>query len=194
MKRLLPGLVVLAMCVVPLHTASAHTSPPGQQAPAPPIRYMDLTARSDGWGAAQLAATKASKDKQVIVVSYLDPQQTRALYDEAARFMAEWKQPRVVGVIRSPAAPANMSATPNPLQFDVFFDGSVIPPMEHPDPRFTRLEQLDAVLRGIHRTYFAATPAQDKGCFDIEHEPDPATGGLRIPRQRVCPTGKLPPP
>ncbi len=26
------------------------------------------------------------------------------------------------------------------------------------------------------------------GCFDISREPDPRTGGLRIPNQRVCPT------
>lgn len=182
------------MCGGPLQPAQVQAAAEGQQATAPPIRYMDLTARTDGWGAAQLTAAAASKDRNVVVVSYLDPQQTRALYDEAVRFMADGKQPRITGILRSPSAPAHMKATPNPLRFDVFFDGSVIPPMEHPDPRFTRMEQLDAVLRGIHRTYFAATPAQDKGCFDIEHEPDPATGGLRIPRQRVCPTGKLPPP
>jgi hypothetical protein len=84
-----------------------------------------------------------------------------------------------------------VSVTPNPLGFDVFFNGSVIPAMEKPDPRFTRTDQLSAFMRGIHRNYFAA---QDGGCFDIEREPDPKTGGLRIPKQRVCPTFKPPPP
>lgn len=194
MKRLLLGLVALATCGGPPLTAHAQAAPEGRQNAAPPIRYLDMTARTDGWGAAQLAATAASKDRNVVVVSYLDPQQTRALYDEAARFMEQWKRPRITGIIRSPAAPAHMKTTPNPLRFDVFFDGTVIPPMQHPDPRFTRMEQLDAVLRGIQRNDFAATPAQDNGCFEIEREPDPETGGLRIPRQRVCPPGKLPLP
>jgi hypothetical protein len=152
---------------------------------------MDLTPRSDGWGAAQLAATAASKDRTVVVVSYLDPQQTRSLNDEAVRFMAEGKQPRITGVIRSPAAPARINEGANPLGFDIYFNGAVATRNTHPDPGYSRMDHFAAALRSIQRHYFATTPAQDNGCFDIEREPDPETGGLRIPRQRVCPPGRL---
>jgi hypothetical protein len=145
-------LLILALCLF-VFSPRVAVAQDGAQAPA--IQYLDMTTRADGWAAAQLAATAASRNKGVVVVSYLDPQITRALFDEAVRFMRQSAQPRVVGIIRSPAAPAHITATPNPLQFDVFFDGSVIPPMEHPDPRFTRPDQLNAVLRGIQRNYFA---------------------------------------
>lgn len=119
------------------------------------IRYMDLTTREDGWGTTQLAAAQASRGKQVVIVSYLDPQQTRKLYDAAVRFMQKTAQPRVVGVIRSPGVPANVTQNAkNPLGFDVFFDGSTAPPPVA-DPRFTRTEELEAALRVIHNRYFA---------------------------------------
>lgn len=186
MKWFLLGLVLLAPCVLTLRSAVA-------QEAAPPIRYLDMTARTDGWGASQLAAAQASKNSKVVIISYLDPQTTRALYDAAVPFTRSPTNLPIVGLIRSPAAPPNVTTTPNLLGFDVFFNGSTTPPPK-PDSRFTRTDELATAMRVIHRTYFAATPAQDNGCFDIEREPDPATGGLRIPRQRVCPTGKLPSP
>lgn len=191
MRRLLLGLVALATCGGPPLTAHAQAPPEGQQNASPPIRYLDMTARTDGWGAAQLAATAASKDRNVVVVSYLDPQQTRALYDEAVRFMADWKRPRITGVIRSPSPPAHMNDGANPLGFDLYFDGAFFPRDTAPDPRFSVKDHLGATLRAIQRNNFTDAGS---GCFDIEREPDPATGGLRIPRQRVCPTGKLPSP
>ncbi len=147
----------LALCVVVAGglmvpaAQAADTAAPQAQA----IRYMDLTTREDGWGATQLAAAQASRGKQVVIVSYLDPQQTRALYDAAVRFMQKSVQPRVVGVIRSPGVPANViQAAKNRLGFDVFFDGSTAPP-PMADPRFTHTEELETALRVIHNRYFA---------------------------------------
>ncbi len=153
MHLILLLIVMLGIQLSPM-PAQAQATPPAAQAQA--IRYLDLTTRDDGWGAAQLAATKASMGKGVVIVSYLEPQQTRALYDTAVRFMEKSAQPRVVGVIRSPGVPANVTQTAkNPLGFDVFFDGTVIPPMENPDSRFTRTDQLGDFLRGIQRNNFA---------------------------------------
>lgn len=188
MRPLIP--CALMVCALATHPVLAQS--PGQStqpAQAQPIRYMDLTSRQDGWGASQLAATQASRNNKVVIISYLDPQTTRALYDAALPFTQSPTNLPIVGLIRSPAAPQSVTVTPNPLGFDIFFNGSVIPPMEKPDPRFTRTDQLSAFMRGIHRNYFAAATAEG-GCFDIKREPDPKTGGLRIPEQRVCPPFK----
>lgn len=152
MRYLMLLIAFLGIQLSPMPAQAVDTAATQAQA----IRYIDLTTRADGWGASQLLAMKASMGKGVVIVSYLDPQQTRALYDEAERFMKKSAQPRVVGVIRSPGVPANVTQTAkNPLGFDVFFDGTAIPPMENPDARFTRTDQLDAFLRGIQRNHFA---------------------------------------
>lgn len=138
-----------------INPGQATTQPAQQQ----PIRYMDLTSRADGWGASQLAAAQASRNNKVVIISYLDSTTTRALYDAAVPFTQAPTNLPIVGLIRAPAAPSNVTATPNPLGFDVFFNGSAIPAMERPDPRFTRTDQLSAFMRGIHRNYFAVTAA-----------------------------------
>ena len=151
MRILMLLIALMGIQVSPLPAQAADTAAPQAQA----IRYMDLTTREDGWGAAQLAATQASRGKVVVIVSYLDPQQTRALYDVAERFMKKSAQPRVVGVIRSPGVPANVTQTAkNTLGFDVFFDGSTLPP-PMADPRFTRTEELETALRVLHKNHFA---------------------------------------
>lgn len=121
------------------------------------IKYMDLVGTENGWSVGQVTASNFSRGRRVVVISYLDPQQTRALYDTAVRFMEKSAQPRVVGVIRSPGVPANVTQTEkNPLGFDVFFDGAMLTRNTNPDPRFSRLDHLDANLRSIQRNYFAA--------------------------------------
>ena len=153
MRYLMLLIALVGIQVSPLPAQAADMAAAETQA----IKYLDVTTdQAQGWALAQATATSASRGKRVVIISYLDPQQTRALYDEAERFMKKSAQPRVVGVIRSPGVPANVTQTAkNPLGFDVFFDGTVIPPMENPDPRFTRTDQLDAFLRGIQRNYFA---------------------------------------
>ncbi|MBK9585649.1 MAG: hypothetical protein KA099_01685 [Alphaproteobacteria bacterium] len=131
-----------------------------QPAQAQPIRYLDVTKDTQqGWALAQTTAASASRNNRVVIISYLDPPTTRALYDAAVPFTQPPTNLPVVGLIRSPSAPPSVSVTPNPLGFDVFFNGSVIPPMEKPDPRFTRTDQLSAFMRGIHRNHFAAATA-----------------------------------
>ncbi len=189
MKRLLPGLVALATCAVPLHTASAQAAAQERQDASQPIRYVDVTRREDGWGLAIATAVQASRNNKIVIVSFLDPQSTRALYDAAIPFIQAPANLPIVGLIRSPAVPADVTSEPNPQGFEIFFNGVRVPPLPKSDPRFTSVDELTMAMRVLHRTYFGAA---DGGCFDIEREPDPKSGGLRIPKQQVCPPGKLP--
>ncbi len=78
-----------------------------------------------------------------------------ALYGAAVRFIKKSEQPRVVGVIRSPGVPANVTQTAKQLLgFDVFFDGSTAPP-PMADPRFMHTEELETALQVIHNCYIA---------------------------------------
>lgn len=184
--RLIP--CALMVCALAAHPVLAQS--PGQAATQPSqqaIRYLDVTRVENGWGVAIATAVGASRNNKVVIVSYLDPQNTRALYDAAVPFTQTPTNMPIVGLIRSPAVPADVTSEPNPQGFEVFFNGVRVPPLPKSDPRFTRTDELTMAIRVLHRTYFAAA---DGGCFDIEREPDPDTGGLRIPKQRVCPTFK----
>lgn len=194
MKRFPPGLVALvalATCAVPLHPASAQAAAQERQNASQPIRYLDVTRVEKGWGVAIATAVQASRNNKLVIISYLDPQNTRALYDAAVPFIQAPTNMPIVGLIRSPAAPSTVTDTANPLGFDIFFNGAVFARDTKPDNSFSRVDHLGATLRSIQRNHFAETGG---GCFDIEREPDPKTGGLRIPKQRVCPPGKLQPP
>jgi hypothetical protein len=149
---------------------SPMTLPPGVELPAdispgqstqpeqaPPIRYMDLTKKADGWDFGQGLAINGSSNRRIVIVSYLDEATTASFLRIAESYRGGTTNLPIFGVLRSPLPPASVSRTPNPLGFDIFFDGTAIPPMERPDPRFTRTDQLSAFMRGIHRNYFAAT-------------------------------------
>jgi len=121
------------------------------------IRYVDVTQRQDGWGVAIATAVQASRNNKVVIVSYLDPQNTRALYDAAVPFTQSPTNMPIVGLIRSPAAPADVTSTPNPQGFDVFYNGVMVPPVPQSDPRFTRTDELTIAMRVLHRNYFSRT-------------------------------------
>lgn len=187
MRKLIPNALIAYALTMSLAVAQS----PGQStqpAQAQAIRYMDLTKRADGWDFGQGLAINGSSNRRIVIVSYLDEATTASFLRIAESYRGGTTNLPIFGVLRSPLPPASVSRTPNPLGFDIFFDGTAIPPMERPDPRFTRTDQLSAFMRGIHRNYFAATA--EGGCFDIKLEPDPKTGGLRIPEQRVCPPFK----
>jgi hypothetical protein len=152
MHLILLLIVMLGIQLSPM-PAQAQATPPAAQAQT--IKYLDLTAVENGWGVGVATAVQASRGKKVVIVSYLDPQQTRALYDAALRFMEKSAQPRVVGVMRSPRAPATVKEEKNPLGWDIFFDGAIFLRDLRPDARFSREDHLDATLRSIQRNYFA---------------------------------------
>jgi hypothetical protein len=152
--------VLLAVLAWPSHL-SAQSAQPAAGKPQLPIRYLDLTRnkdgsiKEDGWGASQLLAVQASRGRKIVVISYLDPPNTRALYDAAVPYTQPPHNLPIVGFIRSPGVPATMTAdTPNPLGFDIFFNGAMLTRNENPDPDFSRLEHFDAFLRSIERHYF----------------------------------------
>lgn len=131
---------------------------PGQAATQPSqqaIRYLDVTRVENGWGVAIATAVGASRNNKVVIVSYLDPQNTRALYDAAVPFTQTPTNMPIVGLIRSPAAPADVTSAPNPQGFDVFYNGVMVPPLPKSDPRFTRTDELTMAMRVLHRNYFA---------------------------------------
>ncbi len=160
MHLMLLLIVMLGIQLIPM-PAQAQATPPAAQAAdtaapqAQAIRYLDLTAVENGWGVSIATAVQASRGKKVVIVSYLDPQQTRALYDAAERFMKKAAQPRVVGVIRSPGAPATVKEEKNPLGWDIYFNGAQFLRDLKPDARFSREDHLDATLRAIQRNHFA---------------------------------------
>lgn len=134
---------VMAVCTILV------TPAPGRAENATP-RYLDVTARRDGWAVAQALAVSGSKDKAVVVVSYANPQTTRAFLGLVQRYAAAPHSLPIFGVVRAPRHPE----TANRLDYTVFFNGTPIPTEAEPDRRFTPLEHLDASLRSVGRVHF----------------------------------------
>lgn len=139
------GLCLLSLSALP---AAAQTATPQAQ---PSIRYLDLTARHDGWAFAQGLAVTGSSERKIVIVSYADPTQTRAFYDLAAGFAQSPQSLPIFGVVRAPPHPTN----PNPLGYEVYFNGLPIPTEAQPDRSFTLQEHLAASLRSIARVHFS---------------------------------------
>lgn len=138
---------------------------PGQAATQPSqqaIRYLDVTQRQDGWGVAIATAVQASRNNKLVIISYLDPQNTRALYDAAVPFTQTPTNLPIVGLIRSPAAPSSVTDTPNPLGFDIFFNGAIRTRNVNPDLTHSRTDHLAAAITVIKERYFAATAASNE--------------------------------
>lgn len=150
--RMLVLLMVLVGCLQLAMIPAAAAEQPAQG-----IRYLDVTKRPDGWDFGQGLAINGSSKRRIVIVSYLDESATTLLLKVAGSFVKPPDSMPIFGLVRSPSVPASVTQTAkNPLGFDVFFDGTAIPPMENPDPRFTRPDQLDAFLRGIQRNYFSS--------------------------------------
>lgn len=77
------GFCFLLLSVLPA-AAQLATQLATQQAQE--LRYLDFTARNDGWAAAQSAALIGSRNQHIVLVSYADPQTTRDFYDIALEF------------------------------------------------------------------------------------------------------------
>ena len=151
MHLMLLLIAMLGIQLIPMPAQAADTAATQAQT----IKYLDLTAVENGWGVGVATAVQASRGKKVVIVSYLDPQQTRALYDAAEHFQQEAAQPDIAGVIRAPGAPATVKEEKNPLGWDIFFDGAIFSRDLKPDARFSREDHLDATLRAIQRNHFA---------------------------------------
>lgn len=143
-RLLTVGLCLLFLSSVP---AAAQTATPQAQ---PSIRYLDLTARHDGWAFAQGLAVTGSSERKIVIVSYVDPTITRTFHDLALQFTQAPQSLPIFGVVRAPPHPDN----PNPLGYEVYFNGLPIPTEAQPDRSFTPQEHLAASLRSIGRIHF----------------------------------------
>jgi hypothetical protein len=116
------------------------------------LRYLDVTARNDGWAVAQGLGVSGSSERKIVIVSYADPAMTRAFYDLALQFTRPPQNLPIFGVVRAPPHPEN----PNPLRYEVYFNGTPIPTEAQPDRSFTPQEHLAASLRSLARVHFGA--------------------------------------
>lgn len=137
-----------------LACAQIPTAAPAQnaaQAQNLPIRYLDLTARNDGWAFAQALGVSGSNEQKIVVVSYMDPAMTRTFYDIAVSFTRTPENLPIFGVVRAPPHPTS----PNPLGYEVYFNGLPIPTEDKPDASFTKQEHLSASIRSLKRVHFS---------------------------------------
>lgn len=118
-----------------------------------PIRYLDVTARRDGWVFAQALGVSGSNEQKIVVVSYMDPAMTRTFYDIAVSFTRSPDNLPIFGVVRAPPHPTS----PNPLGYEVYFNGLPIPTEDKPDASFTKPEHLSASIRSLKRVHFGAS-------------------------------------
>ncbi|MCL4677183.1 MAG: hypothetical protein KJ017_04065 [Alphaproteobacteria bacterium] len=134
----------------PAALAQTHPVPPTQnseQAQPPPIRYLDFTARNDGWAAAQTASIIGSRERKLVIVSYADPAMTRAFYDTAVSFTQAPNTLPIFGVVRAPQHPTE----PNVNGFDIYINGVPLGEVPNPDNFYTPPQFLRALLEQIQK-------------------------------------------
>lgn len=127
-----------------LACAQTPSTPPPQnsaQAQTLPIRYLDLTARRDGWAGAQVLAISGSGERKLVIVSYMDPTMTRTFYDIAVSFTRPPKPLPIFGVVRAPQHPTE----PNANGFDIYING--LPLGEIKDEVLQRVYSKPELLR-----------------------------------------------
>lgn len=144
-------IMALSAAVVSQEQSGAGAGPGGGATGQAAIRYLDMTARNDGWALAQNAAIVGSREKRIVVVSYADPQTTRAFYDLAVIYAGPPYNLPVFGVARAPDHPTEKSLN----GFDVFFNGLPLGEMENPDNHFTSVELMRGLFDSIKEHYFA---------------------------------------
>lgn len=145
-------LLTVDLCLLFLVAMPAAAQTATQQQPA--MRYLDVTARNDGWAVAQGLGVSGSGERKIVIVSYADPTITRTFHDLAVEFTRPPQSLPIFGVVRAPPHPDD----PNPLGFEVYFNGLPIPTEAQPDRSFTPQEHLAASLRSIGRIHFGARP------------------------------------
>lgn len=112
-----------------------------------PIRYLDFTARNDGWAAAQTASIIGSRERKLVIVSYMDPAMTRTFYDIAVSFTRAPNTLPIFGVVRAPQHPKE----PNANGFDIYIDGLPLGDVPNPDNFYTPPQFLRALLEQIQK-------------------------------------------
>lgn len=112
-------------------------------------RYLDVTARNDGWALAQTAAITGSRDHRVVLISYADPAATRAWYDLARRYTQPPHSLPIFGVVRAPDHPTEPSVN----GFDIYLNGVSLGDVPNPDQHVSQLRFLELLLGNISADY-----------------------------------------
>lgn len=134
----------------PAALAQTPSTPPthnSAQAQSLPIRYLDFTARNDGWAAAQTASIIGSRERKLVIISYADPAMTRTFYDIAVSFTRPPNALPIFGVVRAPQHPTE----PNVNGFDIYINGVPLGEVPNPDNVYTPPQFLRALLEHIQK-------------------------------------------
>jgi hypothetical protein len=126
--------------------AQTHTTTPTQSAAKVqklPIRYLDVTARNDGWVLAQSLGVSGSSEHKLAIISYMEPAMTRTFYDVAVSFTRPPYTLPIFGVVRAPQHPTE----PNANGFDIYINGVTLGEIK--DEVIQRVYSKPALLRAL---------------------------------------------
>lgn len=142
-------LTSLLLCAPALlaQTPTAPTTQSTVQAQNLPIRYLDVTARNDGWVLAQSLGVSGSSEHKLAIISYMDPTTTRAFYDIAVSFTRPPNTLPIFGVVRAPQHPTE----PNANGFDIYINGLPLGEVPNPDNFYSPAQFLRELLKNIQK-------------------------------------------
>lgn len=149
MVRIAAAVIVMIASVLlsgPAALAQTPTAAPTQnttKAQKLPIRYLDVTARNDGWAVAQTLSIIGSREHKLAIISYMGPTMTRIFYDIAVSFTRAPNTLPIFGVVRAPQHPTE----PNANGFDIYING--LPLGEIKDKVVLRAFSKPELLRGL---------------------------------------------
>lgn len=144
---MLVRLLTIGLCLLFLSSAPAAAQSVEQQAQE--LRYLDVTARNDGWAVAQALGVSGSSERKIVIVSYADPPTTRAFYDIGLEFTRPPQALPIFGVVRAPQHPTE----PNANGFDLYINGVPLGEVPNPDNAYTPGQFLRALLNNVRREY-----------------------------------------
>lgn len=153
MVRIAAVVIVMMTSLLLYAPAALAQTPPASptqseaQAQNLPIRYLDFTARNDGWADAQTASIIGSRERKLVIVSYMDPAMTRTFYDIAVSFTHAPNMLPIFGVVRAPQHPTE----PNANGFDIYINGVPLGEVPNPDNFYTPPQFLRALLEHIQK-------------------------------------------
>lgn len=142
----IPALILCLSVAAGLAPAQAQDAADTQQTS---LRYLDVTARNDGWIAAQDLAIIGSRDHRIVLISYADPQTTRAIYDLAVSYTKPPYNLPIFGVSRAPQHPTE----PNANGFDIYINGLPLGAVPNPEPRVSNVQHLSQLLKFVAEDY-----------------------------------------
>ncbi|WBX83220.1 hypothetical protein [Sphingosinicella microcystinivorans] len=90
-----------------------------------------------------------SRDHRIVLISYADPQTTRAIYDLAVSYTKPPHNLPIFGVSRAPQHPTE----PNANGFDIYINGVPLDAVPNPEPRVSNVQHLSQLLKFVAEDY-----------------------------------------